>query len=247
MKRIVSLIIFISTISASPAQQGSPLLTHFVESRNIEDQSWAICQDKDNIMLFAYRKGILAFDGQDWMTVRIPVIPYSMRKNRTDGKIYIGGENTYGYLKKDVTGSYKYISLSGDSSEVGIITKIVFRDSIAWFYSDQSADRYNLSTNSLELHLKSKSGYPFTGMILSPKNTFVNVLGKGLYRLEGDTLFPIVTGYLSEQLEILFSLPYDKTRVLVGQSNGDLSLFDGIKYYDYPIKDDGYLKNNILS
>jgi serine phosphatase RsbU (regulator of sigma subunit) len=247
MKRIVSLIIFISTISASPAQQGSPLLTHFVESRNIEDQTWAICQDKDNIMLFAYRKGILAFDGQDWMTVRIPVIPYALRKNRSDGEIYIGGENNYGYFRKDDAGSYNYVSLSGDSSGVGIITKIVFRDSIAWFYSDQSADRYNLSTNSLELHLKSKPGNPFTGMIVTPKNTFVNVMGKGLYRLESDTLFPIVTGYLTEQLEILFSLPYDKTRVLVGLSNGNLSLFDGIKYYDYQVKDDGYLKNNILS
>jgi len=247
MKRIISLTIFLIAFYSLPAQQGSPLLTHFAESRNVEDQSWAICQDEDNLMLFAYRKGILAFDGQDWMAVRIPVIPYAMRKNHADGKIYIGGEDNYGFIIKDKTGSYDYISLSGDSSGAGIITKIIFRDSLAWFYSDQTADRYNLTTNTLELRLKSKTGYPFTGMIVTPKNTFVNVMGKGLHRLESDTLFPIVTGYLTEQVEILFSLPYDQTRVLVGLSNGNLSLFDGIKYYDFQVKDDDYLKSNILS
>jgi len=247
MKRIVSLTLLVVFFNSIYAQKGSPLLTHYAESRNVENQSWAISQDEDNIMLFAYRKGILAFDGQDWMNVRIPVIPYAMRNNPADGKIYIGGENNYGYIEKDLTGTYHYISLSGDSSDAGIVTRIILRDSIAWFYSDQSADRYNLKTRSRELHLESKPGYPFTGMIVMPGNAFLNVMGKGLHRLESDTLFPIVTGYLTEQVEILFSLPYDQTRVLVGQSSGTISLFDGIKYYDYPIKDDGYLKNNIIS
>jgi serine phosphatase RsbU (regulator of sigma subunit)/ligand-binding sensor domain-containing protein len=247
MKRSIFLLMISLPVSVIFAQQGSPLLTHFVESRNIEDQSWAICQDQDNVMLFAYRKGILAFDGQDWMNVRIPLIPYAMRKNRSDGKIYIGGENNYGYITKNVSGSYDYISLSHDSAGVGIITKIIFSDSLAWFYSEQTVDRFNLKTNTLELRLKSKPDLPFTGMIVTPENTFVNVMNKGLHRLESDTLFPIVTGYLTEQDEILFTLPYDQTRVLVGISNGNLSLFDGIKYYNYQVKDDGYLKSNILS
>ena len=247
MKRTVILIILTVSLSEVFAQQGSPLLTHYAESRNVENQSWAICQEEDKIMLFAYRKGILAFDGQDWMAVRIPLIPYAMQKNSSDGRIYIGGENNYGYILKDKAGSYEYVSLSGDSSGAGIITRIIFSDSAAWFISDQTADCFNLKTNSLELRLKSKQGYPFTGMIITPKNTFVNVMGKGLHRLESDTLFPIVTGYLTEQVDILFSLPYDQTRVLVGLSNGNLSLFDGVKYYDYPVRDDGYLKGNILS
>ncbi len=247
MKRAVSLTLLLFFFYALWAQQGSPLLTHYAESRNVENQSWAICQDEDNIMLFAYRKGILAFDGQDWMNVIIPVIPYAMRKNPADDKIYVGGENNYGYIDKDGRGTYHYISLSGDSSDAGIITRILLRDSIAWFYSDQSVDRYNLSTRSRELHLESRPDYPFSGMIVMPGNTFINVMDKGLHRLESDTLFPIVTGYLTEQVEILFSLPYDQSRVLVGQSSGILSLFDGIKYYDYTIKDEGYLKNNILS
>ncbi len=247
MKKLFILFFLSLALPGLFAQQGSPLLTHFAESRKVENQSWAICQDEDNIMLFAYRKGILAFDGKDWTTIRTPVLPYAMQENPYDGKIYIGGDNNYGYLEKNDASTYDYVSLSGDSSGTGVITRIIFNDSLAWFYSEQTTSRYNLNVGICELQLKSEPDHPFTGMFITPKNTFINVLGKGLYRLESDTLFPIVTGYLTEDVDILFSLPYNNERVLVGMSNGDISLFDGLKYYDYKVKDEDYLKNNILS
>jgi serine phosphatase RsbU (regulator of sigma subunit)/ligand-binding sensor domain-containing protein len=247
MKRIFSLGSLFFIYFTLCAQEGAPLLTHFKESREIENQNWAICQDPDNVMLFANRKGILSFDGQDWLSVRIPTIPFAMQSNPASGKIYIGGDNSYGILGKDPTGSYKYISLSGDSADIGVITRILFSDSNIWFYGEQSISRYNIENGKLELRLNSKNGNPFTGMFITPKNIFINVQNKGLYRIESDTLFPIVTGYLTEKNDILFSLPYDDSKVLVGLSDGKLSLFDGIKYYDYQIKDDGYLSDNILS
>ena len=63
------------------------------------------------VMLFANRKGILTFDGEEWQTIRIPAIPYSMQINPEDGKIYIGGDSSFGYLEKSETGGYRYISL----------------------------------------------------------------------------------------------------------------------------------------
>ena len=84
-------------------------------------------------------------------------------------------------------------------------------------------------------------------MFITPKNTFINVFSEGLYRLECDTLFPIATGHPFKDEEILFELPYDKNLVLLGISNGNLFLFDGIKLSDYHIKDQGYLQQNMLS
>ncbi len=142
---------------------------------------------------------------------------------------------------------YKYVSLSGDSAVTGVITKIIFDRSFAWFYSDQSIIRYNLETKKPELQISARPGFPFTGMFVTSRNTFINVLDKGLHRLESDTLFPIVTGYLTEKVDILFSLPYSDNYVLTGRSDGTLALFDGIKYYSYPVKDEGYLVENMLS
>jgi serine phosphatase RsbU (regulator of sigma subunit) len=247
MKKIVSLISGSLLLSSLMAQQGSPLLTHYIESRDVENQSWAICQDEDQVMLFANRKGIIAFEGEEWMTVKIPTIPYSMQRNPADGKIYIGGDDNYGYLEKTDKISYRFVSLSPDSSGAGIISKIIFSNSAVWFYGEKSIIRYNTETGKTDLQLFSRPGSLFTGMIVTPKSTFINVMKQGLFRLESDTLFPIVTGYLTSQVDVLFSLPYNGTLVLVGLSNGSLSLFDGIKYYDYKVNDDGYLKENILS
>jgi serine phosphatase RsbU (regulator of sigma subunit) len=247
MKSLFSLLYILFIPAALIAQEGAPLLTHFTQSREIENQSWAICQDENNVMLFAYRKGILTFDGKEFLVTRIPTIPYSMQRNPGDGRIYIGGDNDFGYLEKERIGSYKFISLSDNSTGLGVITKIIFSDSLVWFYGEQSISRYNIGTNTIELRLDSKPGSPFTGMLVTSKNTFINVMDKGLFRLESDTLFPIVTGYLTEKTDVLFSLPYDRDLVLVGMSDGTLALFDGIKYYEYKIKDEGYLRENILS
>ena len=247
MKNLFALITSLIIVCTLSAQEGAPLLTHFKESREIEDQSWAICHDVNNVMLFANRKGILSFDGQDWLSIRMPIIPFSMKACTEDGRIFIGGDNSYGFLKKDLMGLYKYKSLSGDSADIGTITKIIFNDSLIWFYGERTISRHNLENGKLELRLQCEDNLPYTGMFVTPKNTFINVMNKGLFRLEGDTLFPIVTGYLTEKTDVLFSLPYNNNRVLVGLSNGDISLFDGIKYSEYQIKDDGYLKSNILS
>jgi serine phosphatase RsbU (regulator of sigma subunit) len=247
MKRIFSLAFLLSLLLQIDAQKGSPMLSNFIQSRNIENQSWAICQDDNLVMLFANRKGILTFDGEEWQTIRIPAIPYALQKNPQNGKIYIGGDNSFGYLEKNATGGYQYISLPGDSLPSGIITRIIFNGSSAWFYGDQTIIRYNLDSRKQDLRLDSKPGDSFSGMMVTPKNTFINVSGKGLFRLESDTLFPIVTGYLTEKTDILFSLPYNSNLVLVGLSDGSVSLFDGIKYYNYQVKDDGYLNLNVLS
>ncbi len=247
MRKFIILVSFLFVGSLLNAQQGAPLLTHFYESRDIENQNWAICQDVNNVMLFANRKGISSFDGQDWTSIRIPVIPYTMRENPKDGKIFVGGENSYGFIEKDYSGSYRYVAISGEANDIGVITRIIFSDSVVWFYGAQSVSRHNLIDNKLELRLKSPVNTPFTGLFVTPENTFINRMNSGLFRLESDTLFPIVTGYLTENTDILFSLPYDQDMVLVGLSDGKLQLFDGIKYYDYQVKDEGYLRDNILS
>ncbi|MBA4323034.1 MAG: hypothetical protein C0408_09485, partial [Odoribacter sp.] len=247
MKRIVSISVLLFVINSVSGQNGGPLLSHYTESRQIENQNWAICQDENNVMLFANRRGILTFDGQGWDNIRIPVIPFALKYNSLEKKVFAGGDNNYGYLAKDEKGLYKYYSLTGDSAGVGIISKIIFSDTSVYFYSDKSISRHNLQSKKLEKRFLNKENNLFSGMFITPKNTFINVLSKGLFRIESDTLFPIVTGYLLEGKDILFCLPYDEKMVLLGFNDGRLSLFDGIKFYDYQIKDDGYLQQNTLS
>ena len=94
--------------------------------------------------------GYLTFDGQDWDIINIPVIPYSLKFNRGEKKIFIGGDNNYGYLEKNEKGFYKYFSLTGDSAGVGLITRIIFTDSTVYFYGEKTISRHNLHSNNFE-------------------------------------------------------------------------------------------------
>src|SRR5665647_3643748 len=91
MKKALVLVSLTFLFCAIKAQQGAPLLTNFKESSEIENQNWAICQDDKNVMLFANRRGILTFDGQNWNSIPIPTIPYSLKYNAQEKKVYVGG------------------------------------------------------------------------------------------------------------------------------------------------------------
>lgn len=236
-----------ASIAQTGPPQGAPLLTHYGDKRDIENQSWAICQDENNVMMFANRRGISTFDGQSEGLIQIPTIPGSLGYCNTNRRVYVGGENNYGYLNRDEKGNYLFVSLLKERDGIGLITKIIFTDTTVYFYGEQSISRHNLQTGELEMRLYMKDNNPFTGMFNTQKNTFINVSSGGLYRLESDTLFPIVTGYKLENEEVLFSLPYDDKMVLLGLGNDSLYLFDGIRFIPYRIEDDGYLKQNGLS
>jgi hypothetical protein len=70
-----------------------------------EDQNWAICQDSYNIMLFANRRGVVTFDGYNWNLIRLPVIPYTMISDIRSQRVFIGGEDSYGYLSRNSKGT----------------------------------------------------------------------------------------------------------------------------------------------
>jgi len=233
-------------VTAYP-QNGSPLLAHYRESNEAENQNWAICQDDNRIMMFANKRGILTFDGHNWDFIRIQVVPCAMKYKPDIRRVFIGSENNFGYIERNEKGFYNYYSLSPDSVNPGLVTRICFTDSTVWFWSERAVSRYNQVTGHTDLYLNSQDGKLFTGLFVMPGKTFINVQNEGLCRLESDTLFPVVTGHLLKDTQVLFSLPYDSKHILLGLEGGKLLLFDGIKFFSYQIKDEGYLQQNYLS
>lgn len=240
------LIIFLCTTELI-AQEGTPFITHYKECKEIETQNWSVSQDDHNIMFFANRRGIMSFDGVKWDMIKIPFIPFAIKKSPYDNKVYVGTNNNFGFLERNAKGFVEYKSLVSDSTDLGIISRIIFTDSTIFFYGEQTITRYFIQNPDMNKRWSAKNNKRFTGMFITNRNTFINVSGEGLYRLESDTLFPIVTGFYTENSEILFSLPYNNQKILVGTDNSELYTFDGIKYYNYDINDDGYLKESILA
>ncbi len=178
------------------SQDGTPFITHFKECKEIETQNWSISQDDQNIMLFANRKGILTFDGQRWEIIKLPFIPFALNKSPYDNKVYVGANNNYGYLERNSKGLIENKSLKKDSSDIGIISKIIFTDTTIFFYGEKTITRQLLNNPEIYTRWESKAFKSFTGMFTTQKNTFINVSGEGLYRLESDTLFLLSLGFI---------------------------------------------------
>lgn len=246
--RILPVILsFITLIEITEAQNGSPLLLHYRRDSEAENRTLSICQDDNRMMMFASRRGIMTFDGQNWDFIKIPVIPYTMGFKPDIGAIFIGSDNNFGYLERDQKGIYGYFSLVSDTIDHGLIKNIFFTDTTVWFYSEKTATRYNLISGASDLILKAPEGNPFTGLFTMPENTFVNLYRDGLCKIENDALVPLSSGRILRNRTIIFSQPYDNNHVLLGLEGGKLVLFDGRKFYDYQVKDEGYLQQNFLS
>ena len=246
MKKYILLLILSCPLSLL-SQEGTPFITHYKGSRNQNMENWAICQDSRDVMYFANRHGLLSYDGYRWENIKLQKTPMSIALDTVSGRIFIGGLNTFGYLDKDSRSNYSYLPISNDSTASGIITGIHFEEDIIIFYGNESVSVYDREAGKISRQWLAEENEEFTGIVYTDNDLFINVSGSGLHRIDSDTLFPIVTGYLTEECEILFSLPHSSGKELIGTSDNRLSLFDGIKYYDYPLDNIAYLEENLLS
>ena len=229
------------------AQKGIPYITYYEESSDMETGNWAVIQDESNIMIFANKKGLLTFDGYQWDQLFFKPTISVMEKDPIDGQIFVGTDNSYGLLEKNEQGGYDYTLLSDDSPDIGLVTDIVFTDTTVIFCSGKSISVHQLDDLSDHKRWFAENDHPFSGLITHNGKLFFNVKGEGLYRIDSDTLFPLVTGFLTENKEILFSFPYDDEKRLVGTSGNKLQLFDRVMYSDYKMDNPEYLEENILS
>ncbi|MEF8844420.1 MAG: SpoIIE family protein phosphatase [Bacteroidales bacterium] len=248
MKLKVGLItLFLITTLHAFSQEGSLFLTHFQKNNTSNVQHWSIAQDSLNNMFFANRKGILKYNGQTRDYIQVPFIPYSISYHSGSEKVFIGGDQEIGYLNRDEKGLYRYQSLASDSLLPGEFVNIEQVDSAIYFISEEMIVRADPNTLTIEKKWYAKENQPFTGLIHNDEHVFINQGDEGLHRLQGDTLFPIVSGFWTENKEILFSLPYSEDRLLIGTDDNQLYLFDGMKFYNFRLTNQSYIEESIMA
>lgn len=246
MKSLFSILLILFNLIVS-GQEGIPYITHFNKANDMMVNQWSICQTNQNVMLFANRLGVTSYDGNQWKNHRLPIIPFEIRREAATGIIYAGAAGSYGRINEERDGKFSYSPLSGDSDSLGVITSIWFSGSSVCFAGEQSITIYNPDDPASSRRWYADQDAPFTGYAETGGNFYINVAGKGLHRIDSDTLFPIVTGYLTNETEILFILDYSPGMILLGTSDNRLRLFDGIKYYPFAGDTEEYLAENILS
>jgi serine phosphatase RsbU (regulator of sigma subunit)/ligand-binding sensor domain-containing protein len=229
------------------AQDGSLFLTSIDAEESIRYTNWSVAQDKYNNMFFANRKGIMIYDGETWELIKTPSMPYKLHKHPSTERIFVGCNADYGYLERNKKGFYQYFSLANDTLTPGEFMQIEDVDSVIYFMSDKYFASFDPEKMEHRKRWYARENSPFTGIIHNRDHVFVNVWNSGLHRLQSDTLFPIVSGFYIKHNEIIFDIPYSNNRILLGTDDNELYLFDGMKFYNYQIDHNDYLRESFIS
>ena len=244
---MIALIGFFSLAPIVYAQEGIPYISNFQLPPGLNNQNIAMAQDDQGVILFANRQGILSYDGYDWEFMEPEIRPHSIGNDPVSSRIFVGLENSFGYLFRNELGSYKYIPISDPDLDYGVIEKIIFKESDIYFYSSYSLTKISRDRMRILETIWAKPSSPYAGIFFYHESLFVNIRGKGLHVLANDNLTPVEDGRSFDNVSVIFYMDYDNDRVLLGTNNSFLYLFDGSKFSDFILKDENYLFNAVVT
>ncbi len=234
-------------IQTALSQNGIPFISYLDSREGYESNNWAVCQDDHNAMLFASRKGLLRFDGSDWQYVNIPDIPHRIKLNPYNNKVYIISEYNYGFLERDETGAQYYEALTFQGELSSRITDVSFNNSMVIFYGEDNISCHSITDHQLICRYRSEEYGLFAGIFSLNQQVYVNISGKGLFKISKDTLISAGISSWNSNREILFSIPHNEKQILLGTSAQELLLFDGKKSVEFKLSNPDYLVENVLS
>ncbi|NUQ23979.1 MAG: hypothetical protein HUU34_08495 [Saprospiraceae bacterium] len=226
---------FSITATAQPRKIGSPVVRNFTrEEYKAGPQNWAIDQDEKGRLYFGNNDGLLMYDG----TFRLFPLPNktivrSMAYDKNSRRVYVGGQGTFGFFKRNGSGSFEYSCLS-DS-----LAKQEDRDfEDVWRIFLDDADNSILFT-TYKMIVRYRQGQPprayrpqkgdleFAFSIRG--NIYAWQPGIGLVELRADT-FHVVNGgdvFSQDKMSVKAILPFDGDTKLIATEQKGLYKFDG--------------------
>ena len=238
-------VIFLSG-ELSYSQNGNLFITNYEIEKVLDKQVFSICEDSYMGMLFATRKGILYFDSENWEVIKTPDIPLVIAKEEQGSRIFVGCRNEIGYLEIQPQGHYLYRSFLADSLNQGDVITIAQTTSDIFFSTSMGVIQVNkMYNNKQDFILPDTSSY-FNGLFKLNNRVYINVWPSGIHDIESMSLVSSEDQDFIAEEEILFGIPFDRERVLIGTNSNELYLFDGSRLSEFKIEDQTYLNESYL-
>ena len=191
-------------------------------------QNWSIDQDKNGNIYFANNSGLIQFDGSTWRKYSLPNNT-AIRSLKIDnsGKIFVGGNNEFGYFKANEKGELKYFSLSKliakkDSQNINLIWRIhIFKGEVIFQSFTKALFYKNDKLNIVDAPRK------FQFSFLVNNRLFFQDKVLGILEYKNQKLYPLkgTTALNDKEIWAMFPLPDNK--ILLA------TLEKGLFVYDY--------------
>ncbi len=147
-------------------------------------------EDENGILFFANGNGVLEYDGSTWELHKLPSFGIVVQVVASpDGRIYVGGDNDFGYMTRDANGQLHYTSLRNlvdEEINLGDIWQIILHQGNVYFQSYQALIQFDGETTEL-LPIEHSWFLPIG------EEMYIHTWDKGIAKLSKDSLVYVNT------------------------------------------------------
>lgn len=220
-------------------------------------QNWAVVQDNRGLIYIANNVGVIEYDGSDWRHISINGALSRCLDVDKEGRIWVGGQDEFGYLAADSLGSIRYYSLVSklpqNCSPIGLVRQVYATKEGVYFSSNQCLLLINGETVK---YWKPKTYFHRTYCISG--DIYTSQPGYGLSHIQNDSLKLVPKGDVLSDKLIYLMLPFNKDKILIGtQSDGfytyninctkpDTVIAQDSIIVHFKTQDDSFFKENMI-
>jgi DNA-binding CsgD family transcriptional regulator len=207
-------------------------------------QNWSIGQDKFGMIYFGNNHGLLQFDGSSWRIFPLPnrTIVRAVHV-ATDGRIFAGGQQEFGFFLPDETGSLTYHSLVGliepDQKNFEDVWRIFQDKDRIFFHTFRKVFIYE--NNAIQV-FEPEGIYDLAFFINN--DFYVLEWEKGLCRFVNNRLYLVPHGDFFKEVGIAALLPGSGNKILIATNNHGIFSYDGTNIKPWNTEVDQFLKES---
>ncbi|ARS36196.1 two-component regulator propeller domain-containing protein [Pontibacter actiniarum] len=233
MKKLSVLLLFLllqcCLALAQVKNEGIPYIKNYTQKEyKAAPQNWDVVQDHRGVMYFGNSFGVLEFDGNHWRQISLAnrTIARSLAVDKA-GRIYVGGQDDFGYLQPDSQGLMSYVSLKQKIApqyrSFDDVWKIYTSDEGIFYCTVEAI--YHLQNDKVKVYRApaSPTGFPF--FVLN--KLLVPVPAKGIYELKNEKFVLIPGSEKMADYVVVAMLPYKDGQSLVFTEEDGIFVYDG--------------------
>ena len=227
-KQILTCLLSLIIHSYIIGQEIPPIEDFIPESYEVESQNWSISQADNKYIYVGNNKGLLEFNGKEWIVYPAPNETVIRSVKVVEDKVYTGFYMNFGYWQKNDFGNLIYTSISDRIKDKLIddeqIWHILHQDDRILFQSLNRIYIYNTNTEEISI-IDSDLG--IQAMFKVDDSIYFQSIKQGLFRIEnGKPLFLNDLQFFQNDVVVEIATT-DKGLLLITRNNGFYELVDG--------------------
>lgn len=247
MKNLQS-IFFICIGLMSFGQELPPIEKFTTENYMGDNQNWMISQGLDNYIYVANNKGLLEYNGSEWVTYTSPNNTIIRAVNVIGDRIYTGCYAEFGYWLKNDFGTLEYISLTSKLDEESLedeqIWNIIDYNEWVIFQSSDHIYFYNSETDVF----KTISASDIIYKIFKVNNRiYYHIANQGIYVVEDGEPLLLISNVIAKTERVINVFKNKEGLVILTRNSGFYSYKNNtFSSWEIPAND-ALKKTNIFS